>query len=67
MIKFIKNIGRKQKESNRLLNQFLKSKEQKVKSKKQELREDVILFVKDTIKKIEYYKKEYNLTKEDLK
>ncbi len=59
MINWLKNMYRKQKESDKLLETMFVD-------RKEEHRKKIISFVKEMIISIEEYKKRYNITEEDL-
>lgn len=66
MIKWFKDMRRKQKESDRLLEMHLQEKRTHVKDKRTQLRNHALSLARDYKKQMESIKRDYNITDEEI-
>ena len=67
MINWIRNLYKKQKESDQHLDQLVEFQKNTLRQEEEELRKDAIKLVKNCLKTAQEYIDELELTKEDLK
>lgn len=66
MFKWFKEMRRKQKESDRLLEEYIQEKRTQVEDRNTQLRNHALSLAVDYRKNLEYIKIDYNLSDEDL-